>query len=779
MMLATVLPMIALLAWLLPALAVAWRRSCLASRAGLVLLWLAGSFLLLMFPHEDGFTGLDNTTYRIMSHAFLEGRGFHDSDEVLAQVPAKMREDFMFHRGPVGRPTRDRVFQLSGWQGTDSEPFFLPMLPLAAAGLDPVMDPERFVPLMGALMLALILAVGFCSAGGWGLIAVMALLLGTAWPAWYLRGFYAEAVGAVLVGAVVVVSSVRLPSRRISIVAGLALGLAISYHPTLSMLSVPVLLALTLESGERANALRMLGGFVAGLVPFLAVNHFVCRPYGDLSSWKHISQIAAVAPEHRAMAIVAVMLLVIGVFALCLWFLRRKRLRIACVGPRMWLTGWILLCVLPCILLVAPGGVGSTISEGAMAMWSGIRWPFGLLVLFGIWSVLQGNRPIRERFLIVVLLWAVAFFMFLKGVEKPVGLWSQRRFVPVILLGIALLAAPLSKRLLASVTRLRWRGWSLAIVMGVAGLWNLANWPVAYCTVNERGATEWTHAVSERLGTNRWIIFDYYPHSVPYAADLKQKVLGLGEPSRAHWPEVADWINALVESNEVWVATSWEPCMLEDGFQLEEVFAKTGSFPVVKTKAYFPAEPGARVVENHFMAVLPLSRGEAGAQFKVMDGGPVGLRGPWGRKSRHIVGPTGLKLPATWSREGSGIVGPVPLPGQMVKITIDAAASRADGEAGQVLKIMTPWGGEDALLAISNTFTRVSSVSSRPAGQVDGGEKTGIYLIYSANPYDPAKAGITGFAKDLGAVIHSIRIECLTSNNDSEGDGLDRPLARP
>ena len=51
-------------------------------------------------------------------------------------------------------------------------------------------------------------------------------------------------------------------------------------------------------------------------------------------------------------------------------------------------------------------------------------------------------------------------------------------------------------------------------------------------------------SVAREMGANRWIVFDYYAHSVPYAAGLKQRVLGLGEFSGERWPEVAEWIAA-------------------------------------------------------------------------------------------------------------------------------------------------------------------------------------------------------------------------------------------
>ena len=111
---ATLLPLAALLAWIWPALADRWRRSGRGARFALVALALAGAAFLVARPHDDRFSGLDNMTYGNLARAFLDGRGFHDPDAVLEEVPATLRENFLLHRGPVGRPTRDRVFQLAG-----------------------------------------------------------------------------------------------------------------------------------------------------------------------------------------------------------------------------------------------------------------------------------------------------------------------------------------------------------------------------------------------------------------------------------------------------------------------------------------------------------------------------------------------------------------------------------------------------------------------------------------------------------------------------------------
>ena len=63
----------------------------------------------------------------------------------------------------------------------------------------------------------------------------------------------------------------------------------------------------------------------------------------------------------------------------------------------------------------------------------------------------------------------------------------------------------------------------------------------------------------------------------------------------------------------------------------------------------------------------------------------LGLRPPWGRDAA-IEMADGSRLAAAWSRQGSGILGPAPRPGGAVRITVEAAASRSDGEDHQILE---------------------------------------------------------------------------------------------
>lgn len=63
----------------------AWRRP----------LWLLAALaaaVLLLRPHGDTFTALDHSGYRLMAHAFSEGRGPNDVDRILLEIPEEPRK---------------------------------------------------------------------------------------------------------------------------------------------------------------------------------------------------------------------------------------------------------------------------------------------------------------------------------------------------------------------------------------------------------------------------------------------------------------------------------------------------------------------------------------------------------------------------------------------------------------------------------------------------------------------------------------------------------------
>jgi hypothetical protein len=159
---------------------------------------------------------------------------------VLAKLPESLRENFLLHRGPVGRPTRDRVFSLSGWQIRGDKALLHADLAGAGGGGAGSECWRR----SGSCRWSARCGGRSCwpralRGRGWGLGVAAALALGTAWPAFFLRGFYAEGVGTMLIGGAVG-GGRRAPLRGgMAALAGFALGLSVSYHPTMVVLAVP------------------------------------------------------------------------------------------------------------------------------------------------------------------------------------------------------------------------------------------------------------------------------------------------------------------------------------------------------------------------------------------------------------------------------------------------------------------------------------------------------------------------------------------------------------
>jgi hypothetical protein len=121
-----------------------------------------------------------------------------------------------------------------------------------------------------------------------------------------------------------------------------------------------------------------------------------------------------------------------------------------------------------------------------------------------------------------------------------------------------------------------------------------------------------------------------------------------------------------------------------------------------------------------------------------------------------VTSETGEKLPAGWTRQGSGFVGPVPKPGQAARVGITACAGRPDG---QILLVTPPWSTNAVRLVFGAGLSTQTAMIRREAGAGDSAGPTGVYQLHAQSPYNPAERGIRGFASDLGVLAHSIRVE--------------------
>ncbi len=776
-LLATLTPLAILLEGCVRGVAPEWRSARRIERVALLGVCLAGAAFLLLRPHDDQFAGLDVSSYRMLAQALADGREVHADDHVLAQVPSELRRAFLFE--PRLRLTRDRAFELTCLDPPRARPYFPPLLPLAAGALRPALSTRWFVPLVGALWWTVLLLAGFRHGRGWGVLATSALGLGTAWPAWYLRGFYAEAVGGVLVASVVLAAASH-PLRRARLgAAGMALGLATSYHPTLLVLAAPVALSLLPACRRHTDALWLLGGGALGIAPNWMLTRWVCQPYGDWTRLRSLWTVLWAIPEHRTLFLAGLALLPLILAALTVLAMPRARAALCRWDRRQTPFGWAAALLLaPAVAALLPGPYGRALRLAAVAVWSGIRRPFGLLLGVAAIAALRRGAPRRGRLVLTATVWATLAMLVIQGLETPVGLWSHRRMLPPLLLLVSVLTPSLAAGLAAPLSRWAPRGRLAALTaLALAGGANLWRWPAAFTTIQDRGATNWTAETAARIGTNRWVVFDYYPHAVPYMADLQQRVLGLGEHARDAWPEVAAWLSSLHEQGEeVWVATSWEPRTLELGARLTPVERRTGQFPTVQSKAFFPAVRRSRTVHNTFSRwdAIPADDAQADrtpalAQDIVLDRGPIGLRGPWGAH-RTLRASDGTPLPARWTREGSAVVGPVPPSGGGVRIRLEGIAGGV-GNVPRTLRITTPWQAHTSItLPPGPALASVETVVARPA---DAGTRpplapTGLYVLTATEPYDPWREDrIRGYADDLGAVLHRIRIETLPPLNEN------------
>lgn len=734
------------------------------SRPVLLAVFLVAAVFFLVNPHRDVFSGLDAAKYRMLAESFEAGRGFHDADLIFGKVPAAVQPFFLFrdltHQNY--RNTRDGVFQLNDLSGgMKTSPFFIPALPLAAAGLGAIgFSRDLLVPLLGLLWIATVLAVASISGGRTGVFIAAAMIFATAWPAWFLRGFHSECVGGLIVATVISASFSGASSRCRYALFGFLLGLSLAFHLTMAVMAIPVALYLVLRSGKWGETLALILGGMVGTLPLLLINAFVCQPYGDFLDFNSLKVMCASVKEIRAIVAVLLAAGVCGVGVVALAHVRKVRDLLASDPGRRVVSA---ACVAVCAVgMTTPFAAGGALLEGWRTTFSGIS--FSAVYIFAAAVVfLFGRRStLSERFLFTSLVVAALVFVYIKGVEVPAGIWSQRRFGPVVFCMIALLVVPLSKGIRDVSAYSRKLAWLMAFPIGIAPVVVMMSWPAAYLTANNKGADLLVDAMKSdiaRAGADALTVFDYYPHSVPYQFSQTASVFGIAESAatvQGHGP-VMKWLAEESRKRPVRIVSSYSfrSPLVEDGVMLKLVDFHKAMIHATATKAFFPIERRDSAIVNLVYDVIPIdasNRFEA-VQTKTLDGGPLGLRPPWGRVVKNGM----------WSLEGSGIVGTLPRPGEKVEIKLTASWYPPNGDwTNQAIVVTPPFQGNPLEMTVQagRTCIRADTIA-RGADDTEERGQTGVYRIYAKTPYNPEEFGISGFGEGLGAVIESVSIRVL------------------
>lgn len=732
----------------------------------LPLLLLCGALFFFLRPHESMLTGLDDMAYQLMAESFSHGTALVHEEPIHSITPPDLPADtFRFRKTGRIRPSFNRYFQVSR-DNRIAVPYFEPLYPLAAAGS--FLPIHLFPPLLATLWFSLLIACGFAKGGTKGSLIALLFFLSTAWPAWFLRGHFAEGAASLLVASVFLSNAVIPLRRPFELATGFfLLGLAIGIHPTAILVSAPVALSLLLFEEKGRQRLASAAGGILGLLPLFLITRHVCHPYGDWTRPAELKRIALAAAEHQALIIgtLGLALLAIAVFAgTC-----RPRFRsaVAELDKKLGPAGWAVLSLLPpAIIVILPGPFSAFLRRGLCSIWTGIGIPCALLWILGGWMTVKDSHAIdrdRERtcgarLLLALLCWTTPALLLVKGIETPVGLWSQRRFLPPAILLISLFASSASTLSLARLP-IGLRAFFLPVLLLCCGLFNLIRNPGCYLLVNEKGTRSWRDRIAVEQETTGLLLFDYHPCSVPFTTRPGPIALGLGKHAYPQWPEIERWLADVARTGTVTIATSWTPSpVLEAHGALvprESETAATNrfetSYPVLKTKGFFPVERHDKTVSVSLFSLLPTERLGRLAQDKFLDGSPIGLRGPWGKTRKG----------ATWTRQGSAVIGPVTDRGTIV-VTLDACWSGPPSIAAQSMTLTPPWGESGAVsfqVPADGTDGVTPPIVLEIPAPTNATARTGLYTFTSPTPYDPSKDGLRGYDDDLGVLLRRIRIE--------------------
>lgn len=709
------------------------------------------AIVFILPPHEDVLTGLDNSAYRLMAETLSEGRPIVGQDTSAEIVPENLRLNLRYRPQSRLRATRDIVFQTGQKPGnTFTRPFFMPLLSMAASRSGLV---NRFPILLGAFWFVFVfLAIKERQKPIAAIAVTGALLISTPFPLWFSRGYFADAAGAFIACTPLLTSRNR--STANSIFSGLLIGLSVSIHPISILIAAPVFIFLIATDCKIKHAAATLLSGIAGILPLIFITRFICHPYGDWTRLSNIKAILLASSEHSALAVGAGILVLLAVAIFIASYNQKIRKALSSYSEKIHPVFLLLASVLPpAILCFVPAALGKPIRKGMLDFFNALG-PSGLVSISAIllFTFFKCGKT-SLRYLVTLFCWTAIPFILIKGVEVPAGIWSYRRLAPPIIafISVGALAIPeltRFKELNFKYSKIVKPVFPVIILLILAV--NVIVSPQAYFGINDAGAYKFRDQLQTDMSDADIVFFDYHRHSTPYACKLKKPVFGLGQFATGNWPAIEKWLADSASTGNVVIASSYTPCQLEDGVVLKPHNGKTSctvSLTYPKSKMFLPAVKAEKTISISLLDVIPISDSTVTnlVQHKIMDGGPIGIRGNWFQRS----GKDGM-----WSRENSGIIGPVH-PGKITMVIEAQWFPPSDEWEKQVLVITPPWKEPQERIELQ-AERKISTVTFDCPAQ---NTTTGIYTITAEEPYSPAKFGQNGYPDDLGALIYSIVIE--------------------
>jgi len=552
--------------------------------------------------HVDIYAGLDVAMYARMAEAFARGEKVNGTDTAFEPVPDEVRPLLLYRDG--GRLTRDGVFEID-LKTCDTKPFFIPTLPVfvALAGKAGI-GLRWFMPLLGVVWLCVAATLRVAGDPQGRRYTYIILFFATAWPVWFLRGFNPEAAGALCLGIAIML---KFGGEKKSVLRdyyiGLLLGLAVSLHLSLCVIALPVALCAILRDGDRRRTLALALGGGVGTLPLLLITKYVCQPYGDFfdreilqSMWQHpVLRATLFAAGIAAFACFTVVALAHNA-RIRNWFANYFKKKNTCAKLR--------ICVALAVLAAASYFVGWNLRGGAVQTFSGAGWGFAAFAAVAFVFVWDGQRRMSDKVLLVLLCAVSLVFVYINGEEVNTRtMWSQRRFAPVVICLVSLLATTGFK-----LQRDR-------ILLASAGVFALVNfwftWP-AFTVSDGRGGEE-VYAGMERVisaaGENALVVFDYFPHSFPHQRRGRD-VFGINEHvvKRGGHAPVLEWMAGEAENGRVvlYVSSHEKPALPEGvDLNLVEIGANNGACEILRGKSFKGAVKTTREIRQKIYILLP------------------------------------------------------------------------------------------------------------------------------------------------------------------------------